>query len=204
MTDLKRIILHWTAGGYTPNTSDTRAYHFIIDGEGRVVEGNNPPEANARITNPGDGSTYAPHTGSANTGSIGVALAGMRGATEHPFQTGPDPIRTVQVQAMVKLVARLCKQYGIPVRREAVLSHAEVEETLGIKQRPRWDIKWLPGYDRPRPAVSMGDDIRAMVVRELQEDTPSDTPSANEGRKPQGWMAALVNAILSIFGKGKS
>lgn len=202
MSGMKRIILHWTAGGYRPNSSDTRAYHFIIDGEGRVVKGNNPPEANARIANPSDGSTYAPHTGDANTGSIGVALAGMRGATEHPFQTGPDPIRDVQVQAMVKLVAQLCAQYGIPVQRDTVLSHAEVERTLGIPQRPRWDIKWLPGAAKPRPAIAVGDDLRRMVREEMAG--PNSIPPAREDRQPQSLWAFIIEIIRGIFGREKS
>ena len=34
---MKRIIIHWTAGGYYPNASEINCYHFLIDKEGKIV-----------------------------------------------------------------------------------------------------------------------------------------------------------------------
>lgn len=36
---MKRIILHWSAGSYKPNSTDMAHYHYLIDGEGEIKEG---------------------------------------------------------------------------------------------------------------------------------------------------------------------
>lgn len=156
---LQRIIGHWTAGGYAVGDA-VKHYHFIIDGEGRVVEGSLAPEDNISTS---DG-RYTPHTLAANTGAIGVAVAAMAGAVESPFQWGPAPLRQVQMDAYYPLVAKLARQYGIPVGRRTVLTHAEVQPTLGIAQRGKWDIRVLPGMTKPGDAVAVGDIIRNHVL----------------------------------------
>ena len=184
---MKRIIWHWTGGGHNANGTDRRHYHFIIEGDGTVTAGNHPPEANRRIANPRDGSTYAAHTRGANTGSIGIAVAAMRGAQERPFTPGPSPITEAQFFALVKLTSDLCTHYKIPVQRETVLSHAEVQPTLGIMQSGKWDITWLPGMPGPGDPVEVGDRLRGKVAAAL---APQPAPT--------GW-AALVAAILRLF-----
>lgn len=197
MTDLKRIILHWTAGGYTPNTTDKRHYHFIIDGDGNVHSGDQPVEANERITQPNNGDTYAAHTRGLNTGSIGVAIAAMRRAKERPFDPGPAPIKQRQVDALVALVARLAKQYEISVARDTILTHAEVQSTLGVSQRNKWDIMWLPGMATPRPAIEVGDILRNLIAKQMEA---YDIPPARKDRQPQSFWAFIVEIFLSIFG----
>ena len=184
---MKRIIWHWTGGGHNANGTDRRHYHFIIEGDGMVAAGNHPPEANRRIANPRDGSTYAAHTRGANTGSIGIAVAAMRGAQERPFTPGPSPITEAQFFALVKLTSDLCTHYKIPVQRETVLSHAEVQPTLGIMQSGKWDITWLPGMPGPGDPVEVGDRLRGKVAAAL---APQPAPT--------GW-AALIAAILRLF-----
>lgn len=157
---LKRIVLHWSAGGNTPSSLDRQHYHFIVGGDGAVVRGLHAPEANIA---PKKGA-YAAHTLNLNTGSIGVAVAGMMGAVERPFNAGSAPLTTAQVDAFVRLVAQLCRQYGIPVSRETVLSHAEVQPTLKVAQRGKWDICWLPGMAGPADPVKVGDILRARIV----------------------------------------
>lgn len=156
---LKRIIVHWTAGGNRASSLDKEHYHWIVEGDGTVVPGQFKAEANIRPVK----GAYAAHTLNCNTGSIGVSMAGMLGAVERPFNAGKAPLTAVQVQAMAALVARLCKQYGIPVTRETVLSHAEVQPTLRIQQRGKWDVAWLPGMAVPADPVAVGDRFRAMV-----------------------------------------
>jgi N-acetyl-anhydromuramyl-L-alanine amidase AmpD len=157
---LKRIVLHWSAGGNTPSALDRQHYHFIVGGDGAVVRGLHAPEANIA---PKKGA-YAAHTLNLNTGSIGVAMAGMAGAVERPFNAGRSPLTAVQVDAFVRLVAQLCRQYGIPVTRETVLSHAEVQPTLKVQQRGKWDINWLPGMTAPGNPVAVGDTLRARIT----------------------------------------
>jgi N-acetyl-anhydromuramyl-L-alanine amidase AmpD len=164
---LKRIVMHWTAGGPSASGLDREHYHFIVQQDGAVVKGKWAPEDNIST---GDGK-YAAHTLNCNTGAIGVSLCGMAGAIERPFAAGSAPLRQSQVAVMCSLVAKLCRQYGIPVTRQTVLSHAEVQPTLGIQQRGKWDIAWLPGMDKPGDPVAVGDRLRhdisqAMMIKD--------------------------------------
>lgn len=161
MSGLKRIHLHWTAGLHTPSALDLSHYHFVVDGKGREWPGALPPEANISTS---DGK-YAAHTLGANTGAIGIALCGMAGAQESPFMWGQAPILPDQVEAFCRLAARLAKTYGIPCRRDTILTHAEVEKTLGVKQRGKWDICILPGMARPLDAIDVGDVLRVRIAR---------------------------------------
>lgn len=43
---MKRIILHWTAGGQVPNSHEKECYHFLVDSFGKVRLGHFKPEAN--------------------------------------------------------------------------------------------------------------------------------------------------------------
>lgn len=156
---MKRIIWHWSAGLHTPSNLDREHYHFIIDGEGKVHPGKWPVAANEKPVK----GQYAAHTLNCNTGSIGIAVAAMAGAVERPFDAGRFPITQKQVTALVGLARDLGKQYGIPVTPETMLSHAEVQPVLGIKQRGKWDITWLPGMAIPGDPVAVGNKLRAMV-----------------------------------------
>ena len=160
---LQRVIMHWTAGGPSASGLDKEHYHFIVQQDGQIIAGKMKPEDNASTS---DGK-YAAHTLNCNTGSIGVALCGMAGATERPFNAGLHPIRWPQIAVMCSLVAKLCRQYSISVSRQTVLSHAEVQPTLGIKQRGKWDIAWLPGMAAPADPVQVGDKLRADISAAL-------------------------------------
>jgi hypothetical protein len=200
---MKRIIMHWTAGTHTASNLDQRHYHFIIDGAGKLHFGFFRVEDNEK---PAKG-LYAAHTLNCNTGSIGVAVAAMAGAKERPFDAGRHPITPAQVTALVALCAKLAKQHGIPVTRETILSHAEVQPTLGIRQRGKWDITWLPGFDAPQDPVQTGDFIRAHIRAAMAPPAPKPAPLApkpvddrkppDAGTKPApgfwAWLASLFN-----------
>lgn len=157
---MNRLHIHWTGGSYTPNPHDLACYHFVIDGRGQVHKGKFPPEANLR-PRPG---RYAPHTLGANTGAIGVALAAMGGAVERPFSAGRWPITRAQVEALAAFCAKLARAYEIPITRQTVLTHAEVQPTLGIRQRAKWDVTWLPGMTRPGDPIEVGDRLRQLIA----------------------------------------
>ena len=70
---MKKIIIHWTAGRYVPNSVDLLHYHFLIDKYGRINYGIFKPEDNENCY---DGK-YAQHCGGGNTGCIGVSCCGM-------------------------------------------------------------------------------------------------------------------------------
>lgn len=185
---MKRIIWHWTAGGHTPNSVDLKAYHEVIDNNGRVHRGQSPISANARPIKP----NYARHTARLNTDSIGISIASMAGAKERPFNSGRFPVTPAQVDALVKRTAELCKEYNIPVTRETVLSHAEVPITLNIPQPGKWDINWLPGMSSPTNPITVGDTLRARVSAILANP---QTPPKVEKPPAFGFLRRLLKNV---------
>lgn len=157
MCRMDRIILHWTGGAHTPNTVDLAHYHILIDGGGGVRRGTTPINWNASPMN----AHYAAHTKDCNTGSIGVSLCGMAGAQEVPLGYGMAPINESQWAAALQVVRELAARYGIANTRQTILSHAEVQPTLGIKQNRKWDISVLPWAPSVRGALAVGDKFRA-------------------------------------------
>lgn len=137
---MNKIIIHWTAGTYQPNTTDLEHYHFLIDGEGKKHNGKFKPEDNENCN---DGK-YAAHTGGGNTGAIGVSMCAMAGFNS-AASCGNYPITPVQLEACFRLCAELCKKYNIPV--ENVWTHYE----FGINHpdttsHGKIDIIYLPPY----------------------------------------------------------
>ena len=161
---MKRIIMHWTAGSYICSELDKEHYHFIIEGDEDVIKGDYSIKANEKLMGEG---TYAAHTLGTNTGSIGVSVCCMAGATESPYNAGKYPFKREQLIQLVNIVAQLCARYKIPVTRQTVLSHAEVQPTLGIQQRGKWDYTRLPFEPEIVGAVAVGDHIRKLVLAEL-------------------------------------
>lgn len=160
---MKRIILHWTAGADGVIAMEADSYNFIISRDATVHPG---VPVNRQVP-PLINGAYAAHTRQCNSYSIGVSLDAMAGARERPLHIGRYPITEIQVDAMVKLVADLCSQYGIKVQRDTVLTHAEVQRTLGIKQRNKWDITWLPGMVAVRNPLIVGDVLRKRISAQM-------------------------------------
>jgi len=154
---MERIIVHWSAGGHKASALDRKHYHIVIGGDGELVRGDKPIPANVSSAD-GD---YAAHTLGLNSGSIAVSLAGMAGAVENPFKAGKSPITRAQWDRLPLVLADLCRRYAINVAPTTVLSHAEVEKTLGIKQRGKIDIMWIPGMTKMGSAREIGDQFRA-------------------------------------------
>ena len=160
---LHRIIMHWTAGAYGDIAMERDAYHALIARDGRVILGTKPPEANRSAQ---DG-IYAQHTRWLNTGSIGVAVDAMADAREVPFDWGSAPVTRAQIDGLARAVADFAETYDIPVSRYSTLTHAEVQPTLGVRQRWKWDITVLPGMTKPGDPVAVGDAIRERVTEAL-------------------------------------
>jgi N-acetyl-anhydromuramyl-L-alanine amidase AmpD len=156
---MKRVILHWSAGSHNVSDIDREHYHRVVAGDGTIVKGDHPIEDNLATS---DG-IYAAHTRGCNAGAIGVAMAGMMGA-EGPGRLGKYPLTKIQFDACIELVRKLVKQYRIPVTLSTVLSHAEVQTTLGIKQNGKVDISFgIPGKPELRTARACGDYIRSLI-----------------------------------------
>ncbi len=153
-TAITRIHWHWTGGGHEPNATDLKAYHALINGEGKIRW-------------PVDPTTSRSHTLNANGGAIGLSICAMAGADERPLIWGRAPITPAQVSALVRETARLCRTYDIPISRWSTLSHAEIQPTLGITQKSKWDITVLPGMTATADPIAVGDRLRDLAAREL-------------------------------------
>jgi N-acetyl-anhydromuramyl-L-alanine amidase AmpD len=160
---MRGIVVHWSAGGNKASVLDREHYHIIIEGDGRLVRGEKSIKDNESAA---DG-RYAAHTRGCNTGFIGVSLAGMAGARQSPFDPGKSPITRAQWDVLPDVLADLCRRYAINVTPQTVLSHAEVEKTLGIKQAGKWDIARLPWDAAMNTATKVGDDFRAKTRARL-------------------------------------
>ncbi|WP_449043936.1 N-acetylmuramoyl-L-alanine amidase [Paracoccus versutus] len=186
----KRIILHWTAGNARASTQDLQHYHFCIEQDGTIRRGNRTIADNDSTA---DG-RYAAHTRQCNTRSVGLALCGMAGAQERPFRAGRAPIREAQIPVLARLAAQICQRYDIPVSRETVLAHGEVQSILKIPQNGKWDPLVLPW----RPELSpreVGDLLRAEVAQALAspaadpvggDEAPGRFPLFINGREVAG------------------
>ena len=155
---MKKIIIHWTAGAYTPNSTDLKHYHYLIDKNGRTNYGIYKPEDNENCN---DGK-YAAHTGGGNTGAIGIALCGMCGFTS-VSKIGSYPVTKVQCEALFSFVAKLAKKYGIKIDSDHIMTHYE----FGLKNPKttsagKIDIVYLPPYPQIKKQ-DIGDFIRNKV-----------------------------------------
>ena len=157
---MQRIIMHWTAGAHKANSTDKKAYHILIEGDGTLVRGVASIALNSGTIKTG----YAAHTLNCNSGSIGVSLCCMAGAVESPFNPGSHPMTKAQFDTLISVVKELAARYKIPITRQTILSHAEVQTTLGIKQKNKWDYTRLAFDPSIQGAIKIGDHIRALVA----------------------------------------
>lgn len=156
---MNKIIIHWTAGAYMPNSTDLRHYHYLIDKNGRINCGIFRPEDNENCN---DGK-YAQHTGGGNTGAIGVALCGMYGFSS-ATKLGCYPLTKIQCEALFSFVAKLSKKYKIKIDNAHIMTHYE----FGLKNPKttsagKIDIVYLPPYPQIKQQ-KIGDFIRSKVL----------------------------------------
>ncbi|MDX1070533.1 N-acetylmuramoyl-L-alanine amidase [Sinorhizobium medicae] len=165
MPDAKmgRIVCHWTAGAHKASEFDRGHYHILIEDGGKLVRGIPSIALNEAPAKRG----YAAHTLGANSGSIGVSLCCMGGSNEAPFDPGKYPMTREQWDALTSVVADLCRRYSIPVTDKTVLSHAEVQNNLGIQQRGKWDFTRLAFDPSVKGAKACGDKLRAEAKAKL-------------------------------------
>lgn len=192
---MKRIIMHWTAGTHKANATDKAHYHILIQGDGTLVRGDASISLNSGKTLPG----YAAHTLNCNTDSIGVSLCCMGGAVESPFNPGKWPMTKEQFDTLIKVVNELRIAYKIPVTRKTILSHAEVQQTLGITQRNKWDYTRLAFDDKIRGALVIGDHIRSLVSSSTEA---APAPVASKGVVKTNGGNLTMRATPSGVSKG--
>ena len=199
---LNRIIWHWAVTGYKITSHAKDAYHFLVDGDGVVHKGKFDVTANS-TGKPLVSGQYAPHTRGLNSGSIGNSVLAMAGAVEAPFTTGPYPMKENQIEALLALTASQMVEYDIPLSPRTVLSHAEVEPILGVKQSGKWDYMWLPGLDFPKNPVVVGDILRSRLEKMLTGRPPLQlTARAVVRRGSRGQDVYELQEVLSIAADG--
>lgn len=158
LVPMNGIVVHWTGGTHNASGDDRKHYHVLIEGSAKLVRGTPSIALNPRS---GVKKGYAAHTRGLNSGWIGVSLCCMGGATERPFSSGKYPMTRGQWDMLPYALADLCRWYKIPVGPRTVLSHAEVQRTLGKPQSGKWDISRLSFDPSIVGATACGDIMRA-------------------------------------------
>lgn len=145
----KNIVLHWTAGNYTPSSIDKMHYHYLIDNNGKLYKGLYTPQDNENCT---DGK-YAAHCGGGNTGRIGLAICCRKDIKTPPVQK--------QVEALCHLSAQLCHAYGLkPIN---CITHAEFGQAHPkTSSYGKIDINSLP-YAKVSGIKACGDYLRNKI-----------------------------------------
>lgn len=161
---MRAIVAHWSAGGHKVSAVDREHYHFIVGGDGVVVKGDNDIADNVSTAD----NDYAAHTRGFNTGVIGVSMACMLNAKESPFDPGPYPMLKLQWDTLMGVIAELAVFYKISPLPNSILSHAEVQGTLGIKQNGKWDFTRLAFDPSVKGAKACGDKMRADVAARMK------------------------------------
>lgn len=207
---MKRVIMHWTAGTYKCNALDRKHYHYIVEGDGTVVTGDHPISDNSAANGPLKSGAYAAHTLGCNSDSIGISMACMLNAKEGG-SWGDYPMTESQFRSMCRATADLCKMYGIKVTRQTVLSHAEVQQTLGIKQRGKWDFSILPFRRDLHGALACGDYARSLIQEIMDGDpkpvvvsTPAPVPVYTHTQVPKSPAQDIVQQITPVIPKHTS
>jgi len=188
------IVIHWTAGGKNASPLDQEHYHFLVTQDPSFIKG---VYRIADNDSTGD-HRYAAHTKGCNTRFVGVSLCGMRNAVFHPFSAGPNPITEKQLEAACLLVAEICRKYSIPVKATTVLTHAEVQANLGIKQNGKWDIARLPWTGKIVGAKACGDHIRTRTLAYL--NSVQEFPYRDHMKIPVTLKTKASSHVSSIFG----
>lgn len=138
---MNKIIIHWTGGAWFPNATDKEHYHFLIDKNGKVINGKFKVEDNENCN---DGK-YAAHCGGGNTGAIGVSMCGMYVPKGVNIKDTKFPLTKKQCEACFKLVAQLCKKHLINLNN--VLTHYEFGQAHPkTSSADKIDIIYLPPF----------------------------------------------------------
>ena len=160
---VRGIVWHWTAGAHGVIDLERDHYNWVFDNQGNVYDGNHSVQDQVNYDH--TRGVGASHTKSMNTGWIGLSVDAMAGAIESPLNWGTNPVTWKGIDAMLDWTMDLCKEYDIPVSPWTTLSHAEVQQTLGVQQRFKWDYKVLPGYTRAEDARKVGDVLRDRMLK---------------------------------------
>lgn len=164
---VRGIVWHWTAGAKGFIELELKAYNFLHSVTGDTIQGESTIAEQVMYDwRRGIG---ASHTKSMNTGWVGQSVDAMAGsAQKNPMQWGSNPITWDGIDAMLEQSAEICNEYGIPISKWTTLTHAEVQPTLGVKQRWKWDYTVLPGDTNGfQDPVEIGNQLRQRLVEKF-------------------------------------
>lgn len=160
---VRGCIWHWTAGAEGLISLELKAYNFLHSTEGDTYQGD--ATIAEQVMYDWRKGIGASHTKSMNTGWIGQSVDAMAGAKQtNPITWGSHPITWEGIDAMLEQTAELSEEYDFPISPWTTLSHAEVQPTLGIQQRWKWDYVVLPGDKVSRNPVEVGDILRLRLM----------------------------------------
>lgn len=166
-SQLSRVHWHWAASSYNVTEELRSHYNLVVDSQGDLIDGGAPPLQQAHYI---PGKVGVSHTLNANTGAIGISMACMGNASTQGnlVDMGKYPMTWKMIDSMLEATVDYCKRYDIKVSAYTTLSHAEVQENLGIRQNGKWDIRVLP--DNPTKllgAREAGDRLRTRMVEKF-------------------------------------
>jgi len=150
---INQIYLHWSAGHYDNVFED---YHINITGNGQI------------FISTSNFAQYLPHTWQRNTGAIGMSIMCCAFATSNDLgdptrletmtpeelnvqQIPYEPPTEVQIEAMIDVLAVLCKGLNLPCTIDYVKTHAEIADIDGYGPQTtyeRWDLLILHNGDQ--------------------------------------------------------
>ena len=160
---ITKIYLHWSAGHYGQFFDD---YHINIDSDGSIYASTD--DLTERLS----------HTYHRNSNAVGVSLACACGATTNNL--GDEPPTEAAIDAMAKVVAVLCDEFGLEITKDNVMTHGEAannedgfyaHEPYATWSDPapsdgvtRWDLEFLgtnesPAYDPFNTDGARGGDV---------------------------------------------
>jgi hypothetical protein len=158
---LHGIIWHWAASSYTVTDKVLSHYNDGHDHLGNSYDGGARAEHQANYDwRKGVGVS---HSRNANTGRIGQAVIAMGNAEGWPLDVGQYPMTWAGIDAMLMRGVDYHYQFDIPITPWSMLTHAEIQPTLGITQNGKWDIRWLPEDAKVTDAREAGDILRARM-----------------------------------------
>lgn len=157
---VRGVVWHWTAGAQGFISLEKNAYNYLFSTDGNTIQGNHTIAE--QVMYDWRKKRGASHTKSMNTGWVGCSVDAMAGSKQkNPMVWGSNPITWEGIDAMLETTAEICKEYDVPMSPWSTLTHAEVQPTLGVKQRWKWDYTVLPGdingFQNPR---KIGDMLR--------------------------------------------
>lgn len=160
---IRGVIWHWTAGANGIIALEKEAYNFLHDTKGNTYDGFHTVASQAMYDwRKGIG---ASHTRNMNSGWIGESVDAMAGAKQtNPITWGSHPITWEGIDAMLEHTMDMCNEYHIPVSKWTTLSHAEVQPTLGVTQKWKWDYTVLPGDTKSGDPVAVGNILRKRMM----------------------------------------